>query len=421
MPASNLKIFVVGPKQAGKTVFASRLNSYVMSHPEAGVLCKVADWPTKAHFAAIDEELAKQKWPLDTLPLKPGQQHTELKWEWEFGRRRAFFDLVDPAGEDIERVMRGEGEGLPILDKIRTANVLFVLVDLHGHQGDSPQKRTQNGWIIENVLKEASEDSRLVIGISKGDLMLERLPVEDWSDKEKLMGLISATMPEFNLSAYRQRLQNPRVRIVMFSAVTSEPYLDENGMLRRRPKKPLESQGFEIFVESITQADKDKRWREFALTTMQGFKSVVTSRLFLILLLMAAAFLSWKISRQTFKITFKTSSLTDAGTDGRVSLRLIGSTESEWLEFDGRKQPDNNPDPFEVGSEDVFVRTVWSPGPIREVKLRINFENSGRDKAWLLEKLSVEELDDGSSGSRYIFSHNQWLTAPQAEVTLSPR
>ena len=279
MPDSDLKIFIVGPVGAGKTVFACMLNAHVMAHPEAGVVFKAGNWDTKKHLADIHDVLAKQEWPLATEKGK----RSELRWEWEFGRRKAFFDLVDPAGEDIERAMRGEGDELPILESIRAADVLFVLVDLHGHQGDTARKRSQNGWIIENVLRQAVNVRRLVIGVSKGDLE-HRLATEAWTDKEKLMALITENMPEFNLNAYRSQLQSTKVQMVMFSAVATESYLDDKEVLRQRPKKPLASHGLEIFVKSITEAHdhktKEKMIRQLKSTSI----TTVTSQWFWMML-----------------------------------------------------------------------------------------------------------------------------------------
>lgn len=258
MPDSNLKIFIVGPVGAGKSVFASMLNAHVMAQTGAGVKFKAGNWNTKRHLSKIQAVLAKQEWPPGTLALKVGEKPLELIWEWEFGRHRAIFSLVDPAGEDIERAMRGEGDNLPIIDCIRAADVLFVLVDLHGHQGDADTKRIQNAWIVENALKQAMNARSIVIGISKGDLE-HRLPTEAWTDKEKLMALISESMPEFNLTGYSPQLQSPKVQMVMFSAVATEPYWDHQDVLRQRPKKPLTSRGLEVFVKSITEAHDHKK------------------------------------------------------------------------------------------------------------------------------------------------------------------
>ena len=215
---------MVGPVAAGKTVFAYMLDCYINAHPECGAVSKTADWDTKEYFAIIGKAFGKEPW----WPSRTERGALiELKWEWEFGDRRAFFDLVDPPGEDIERELKGKANDLGILNKIRAADVVFVLMDLVGHQDDEPIKRAQNAWIVENVLRNAAAVRQVVIGVSKGDMMKHRLPDSSWADKEQLIALISDMMPEFNISAYRQQLARLNVRMVMFSAVGTVPYLDE--------------------------------------------------------------------------------------------------------------------------------------------------------------------------------------------------
>lgn len=410
MTDSNLKIFIVGPKRAGKTVFACMLNAHVMAHPTSGIICKVRDAATNQYFAEITEELSNQRWPQDTLPLKTGQEHTELKWEWEFDRNKAFFDLVDPAGEDIERAMRGEGNELPIVARIRASDVLFVLVDLHGHQGDAAGKRAQNGWIIQKVLQEAESVRQLVIGISKGDLIAGELPDEAWTDKDKVMAMMSKNLPQANLAAYRQLLQKQEVQVVMFSAVSTETHLVE-GVLRLRPRMPLASQGLEPFVKAIIQAHADKKREDRNQRALAVLKLITASRLFRIVVAAALVLLLtlwwWEAAHQTIKITFKTSSSEHAGTDDLVGVNLMGSQgASGWLEFEG-SQHNNNADPFEKGSVDVFERKIWAVGSISMVKVRLS--DSNKDGGWLLKEMSVEEWRDGAWGPKTTFVCDVWL------------
>ena len=274
---SDLKIFIVGPKAAGKTVFACMLNSYVTAHPECGVTFKAANWETKDYFAEIDAAFRTEPWWPDETTRGA---LIELKWEWAFDSRRALFDLVDPPGEDIQRELRGQDSKLGILDKIRTADVVFVLMDLYGHQGAQARIRTLNGWIVENVLRNASAVRQIVIAVSKGDVMKHRLPVQAWADKDQLMVLLSDMMPEFNLSAYRQQLARPNVQMAMFSAIGTEPYLDSNGSLQHRPKSPFESEGLDIFVKTITQAHESKQLEICIRELVSWVERVLASGLF---------------------------------------------------------------------------------------------------------------------------------------------
>ncbi len=338
---SDLKIFIVGPVGAGKTVFASMLNRYVTTHPECRVNVKIADWKTRAYFAKIDEALSSEPWwPVGTAP----GELIDLQWEWEVNGRLARFDLVDPPGEDIERELRGDASNLHILEKIRSADLLFVLLDLYGHQGDPPLKRTQNAWIVENVLRHASPKRPLVIGVSKGDVLKDRLPAESWTDKEQLLALISTLMPEFTMNAYRGQLCSSKVQLAMFSAIRAESYLDGAGQLRQRPRQPFESEGMDVFVKTIAKAHTAKVWWEYLLEAFRISKKVATSRMFLALVVVLSAFLWWMTAWQTFQITFMTSSYSGAGTDASVYLCLIGDKrESFRINFPSRSPSAGRP------------------------------------------------------------------------------
>lgn len=421
---SDLKIFIVGPVGAGKTVFASMLNRYVTTHPECGVHFKTADWKTRAYFAKIDEALSCEPWwPVGTAP----GELIELQWEWEVNGRLAKFDLVDPPGEDIERELRGEASNLQILEKIRTADLVFVLMDLYGHQGDSHLKRTQNAWIVENVLRHASPDRSLVVGVSKGDVLRDSLPAESWTDKERLLALISEKMPEFTMNAYRQQLSSSKVQLAMFSAISTESYLDAAGHLRQRPKQPFESQGLEVFVKTITEAHDDKVWNGYVSEALRILKKLVTSRIFLAMVAVLTAFLWWMTAWQTFQITFITSSRSSAGTDASVYLYLIGDKrESFRINFPGRSPSKTHRDAFEIGATDVFEVEVWRVGTVREVV--VGHDDSGTDAAgrrtggWHLASVEVEEKIQDSWGPKTTFPCDLWLDQTEGnglEVRLS--
>jgi hypothetical protein len=80
------------------------------------------------------------------------------------------------------------------------------------------------------------------------------VPSESWRDEQRLMRLISQMMPEFNLEGYRDQIEDPKVRLIMFSSVQTEPHLDEKNVMQRRPSLPLESTGFEPFLKAIQEA-----------------------------------------------------------------------------------------------------------------------------------------------------------------------
>ena len=287
-------------------------------------------------------------------------------------------------------------------------------MDLYGHQGDPPLKRTQNAWIVENVLRHASPERLLVIGMSKGDMLKDCLPAESWTDKDQLLALISRLMPEFTLNAYRPQLSSPKVHLAMFSAIRTESYLDEAGHLRQRPKQPFESQGLDVFVKTITEAHDAKVWDGYIRELFRILKKIVTSKIFPVLVLVLLAFGGWMVVRQTFKITFTTSNYPKADTDAAVYLKLIGDKRESWrINFPGRGPSKNHSDSFERGADDVFEVDMWPVGTIREVV--VGHDDSGTDAngertgGWYLVKVEVEEKIHGSWGPKSTFPCGLWL------------
>jgi hypothetical protein len=250
---NKLNIFIVGPVASGKTVFSYMLNSYVQT--QEGVTFRAADWKTKDHFSKIGDVLEGQDWPPSTLE----GNLIKLQWEWVFLYTVAHFSLIDPPGQDIELELRGESNKLGILSSVRAADVLFLIVDLYEHELAKRNKRTQNAWIVENVLKNASSAKSLVLGLSKGDLILDIFPVEDWLDKNRVLDFLKTRMPEFNLSAYLSMLNSNKVQAVVFSSIAdTENRLDVNGLLLRVPSLPLKSKNLHVFVNAITSTSTNK-------------------------------------------------------------------------------------------------------------------------------------------------------------------
>lgn len=275
---SIMNIFIIGPVGAGKTVFSYMLNRHVSKHDKHdghNISFKVSDWNTKAHLASIGQSLEAQEWPPGGGPGKL----TSLEWEWEFAGRTAHFRLIDPPGEAIQSELRGDSDKLRILESIHSADILFIILDLHEHQGEPPLKRTQNAWIVENCLKSAYAAQRIVLGVSKGDVLAHLVPVESWQDKGAILELIEAHMPEFNLAAYQATLSGSDVEVVMFSAVThTENKVDESGALRKVPGTPLESHGLNPFVSAIIEGKIDKDWQEFINRWRRRIIKVMSSK-----------------------------------------------------------------------------------------------------------------------------------------------
>lgn len=274
---SDFQIFVIGPVGAGKTVFSYMLNEHVKQNPELGITFSAGDFTTKSYLSDIGAQLENQCWP----PGTPPGELIQLRWEWKFDGRTAHFNLIDPPGEDIENELRGDSDSLRILESIRQADVLFVLLDLHEHQTESKRKRTQNAWIVENVLKNAGGAHRVVLGVSKGDRLSHLLPAEAWSDKAQVLELVGKMMPEFDLAGYRGQLEQPIYEVVMFSAIAvTDSKVDASGKLTWVPAQPLRSEGVGVFVKAIQEGHESRLWQIFFQKWQRRLTRLRTSPVF---------------------------------------------------------------------------------------------------------------------------------------------
>lgn len=246
-----INVFVVGPVGAGKTVFSFMLNHFIQnSDYKEKVEIRVADWSTKNYFASIEKTLSEKDWPPGGIFGK----YTTLVWDWKYYGSAAHFELIDPCGEDIEKELRGDSDELGILNKIKNADVLFIILDLAQHNLDDTTRRAQNAWIVENSLKNAKNASRIVLGVSKADTLVHLLPVESWQKKADVIKLISDQVPEFNISGYLSVLNSRKVDAVLFSSVFETESLLCGNKLIRVPSLPLKSKGLDIFVKAVTKS-----------------------------------------------------------------------------------------------------------------------------------------------------------------------
>ena len=114
----------------------------------------------------------------------------------------------------------------------------------------------------------------------------------------------------------------------------------------------------------------------------------------------------------SYRITVKTSDVRWAGTDAKVSVKLIGS--------DGKstdaKLLDNNSNNFERNKEDVFVVSDVNVGPLTGLEVRHDGAGPGSD--WHLFSVEVVDMNAPEPTPVY-FYHEDWVKE-NAPVTLVP-
>jgi energy-coupling factor transporter ATP-binding protein EcfA2 len=242
-----VNVFIIGPEGAGKTVFATMLNAYVAQHPECGIVSRDADLQTKKYLAGEFSLLEQGEWPGSTK----GGRMVSLNWRWAMDGQTVEVGLIDPAGQDIRRDLCGDTNALQIVESIAKADVLILLVDLHGHQSGNGEKRIENGWIVEHVLDRLRDHQSLVFAVTKADMLTGSLPRAMWGDCDSVLQLVGAMMPEFNLAGYSQRLRSSSSAVLAFSSVSTTENRDQGGSLVRFPRSPLASDGMDMVVNAI--------------------------------------------------------------------------------------------------------------------------------------------------------------------------
>ncbi len=251
-----MNIFIVGPEGSGKTVFATMLNDYISNNPECGLVFRAGDAPTKKYFAKMLGILRDGEWPGFT---KQGKL-ISLAWEWDVDGNSSNICLIDPSGHDIRLELNGETSELAIIEKIRSADIVILIVDLHGHRDAPEERKIENAFIIEHVLKLITDTQNLIFAISKADILTGSFPVDKWNDRKSLMGFVAEMMPEFNQGGYREILNN--CTALAFSAVATKDSSHDNNGLKRIPLTPLTSQGLDFFVQGMKEALRQKRERD---------------------------------------------------------------------------------------------------------------------------------------------------------------
>ena len=257
-----MNTFIVGPEKAGKTVLATMLKHYVSAHPDCGLLFRECDSKTQKHLNRELRILKDGEWPRSTIEGALPQ----LEWEWLHDGVWQPVSLVDPAGQDIRSELCSQSDALGIVQRIREADLLILVVDIYGHATATLKNRIGNAWIVEQVLKLVDERKSVIFAVSKADMLTGSLPEQDWSNQEAVLNIVETMMPEFELEGYRDVLTRPSSSVLAFSAVaTLDPEPDATGeKFIRLPDPGLRSKGFEYFIERIVDGLGRKREQERA-------------------------------------------------------------------------------------------------------------------------------------------------------------
>ena len=250
-----MKVFIIGPEGAGKTVFAAMMSRYCAQDASSPLKFRASDAATKVLLARELTRLDEGEWPDSTAM---GRLPT-LRWEWGVTTGNTVSwcgtTLIDPPGQDVRRELAGDSTELGIVKEIEQADLLILIVDLVGHQRDSAPKRTINEWIVELTLKRAEGTQRdLLVLVSKADLLDTQIAPNQWAQRQPVVDLIQRLMPECNLRGYENLLHSSQSNVLCFSSVATKNTEEANGTLLRQPLVPVQSAGMLPVLAAIARA-----------------------------------------------------------------------------------------------------------------------------------------------------------------------
>jgi len=290
-----MKVFIIGPEGSGKTIFVSMLDHYLKKNKEFFSI--VENGETKKYLAGIRNELEKGEWPMSSTAgnLK------KLEWEWQKGFRSLSFTLIDSAGQDISDALNSRQDELGIIYNIKTADILILLVDLHGHSIEkNSQKKSENEWIIESVLRIINKKYRFLIsvgkynkkirdwlfscmrhqkillGITKADLFEGVLEEKNWTNDSSIIKCLEEYMPELTLTPFYSLLKSPVCFLLAFSSVCTE-FQKKNEIFAPVPSRPLRSKGLDAIVAEIAN-----KWNQQSKLTAAKYVTFFISGIFAI-------------------------------------------------------------------------------------------------------------------------------------------
>ena len=245
-----MKISIIGPEGAGKTVLAAVLSDFVQRHPNLGLRLRARGHETKQYCSRVMEVLKNAEWPDSTRKGKIER----LEWQWGIDDAWHNADLLDPAGQDIREELAGNSTRLGLKAMLVESNLVLLTIDAASHQGARAEVRVQNAWIIEHVLQLFDPlRQNLLIVLTKADLVSHELEQGSWGNREAVLNTLAHLMPECDFRSYREQLVSANCSAVAVAAVEAEDHIAD-GRHVRIPRMPLAHPGLVQLVSEVVRA-----------------------------------------------------------------------------------------------------------------------------------------------------------------------
>jgi energy-coupling factor transporter ATP-binding protein EcfA2 len=245
-----MKIFVIGPEGAGKTVFAAMLSRFLVENSEKYVFSP-GNMETSKHLANKLQELENGDWPKSETK---GTKH-DLRCNFGFNGQNPWeVSLQDYAGQDMRNLLTQETattskDESNLLSEIGSSDVLIYLLDLDGLiAATTLQHAAEDAWMFQMFMtKKEWENKRRVVVISKADRYRGLISEAEGNIPE----MIARHWPKVSTPDFLRPPQDA-VKFCCVTSVRAETILDEHDKPVSKPLIPLVSEGFETLVEAIS-------------------------------------------------------------------------------------------------------------------------------------------------------------------------
>jgi hypothetical protein len=414
-----MKIFVIGPEGAGKTVFLAML-SHHLAKVSSEVVFEPMDYESTQYVASALDLLECQKWP------KSNPQGELRVLRWRFGRKAKSphqINLFDYSGQDMRSVLleddpeKLQGRSRELRMEIDDSDMLVYLLDMDGFIGSGVLMETnENAWLLHTFLTRPTwSGKRRILVVTKADVYAGMIS-EAGGD---IKSMISHHWPKvYNVNEFLS--QQEKIKCFALTSVMVTTELDTDGRPVRKPQLPLQSEGFDDLVEGILSGiEKDrpkiviKETGKILGNVMAALGRLLTfsrknkgASLFVILVL---GYLARFVLTDPYEFTFVTGDRDGAGTNSYVELSLRDQRGKETsVSFGGWYRPWQM-SAFEMGKTDTFSRRLRRLESMKELTVEIS--GSGHKPAWFLVGIQVENL---TTGEKAVFSCNSWLGKDEA-------
>ena len=253
-----MKILTLGPENAGKTVFLTMLVSY-MSSKHRKLPIHVEEIQAAVKINNNLKGLKSGEWPVRNFKGSPheiftfrlGSPQGKRIHLWDFPGEHFRNLVIEPDGVDPD------GHIKKLREMSEEAHLLIYLLDLdHMVRGDASPRAMEDALLFREFLTNPrwEKRQRLVV-ITKADLF-RGLINEANKDLRKV---VNNVWPDDVVACPLTPGSFPKVDFFAVTSVKSKSEVGKDRKIHRKPKTPLQSDGFDQMVERILSG-LDKAW-----------------------------------------------------------------------------------------------------------------------------------------------------------------